>query len=43
MLKRIFGSSVNAAKVENIVRGIVIRINTCNRLLAAARETIANA
>ena len=38
-----FGGSVNAIKVENIVQEIAIRINTYNRLLAVAREAIARA
>ena len=42
-LKRMFGGSVNAVKMENIVQKIAIRINTCNRLLAVAREAIAGA
>ena len=42
-LKRMFGSSVNAVKMENIVQEIAIRINTYNRLLAVAREAIAGA
>ena len=40
-LKRMFGSSVNAVKMENIVQEIAIRINTYNKLLAVAREAIA--
>ena len=42
-LKRMFGGSVNAVKMENIVQEIAIRINTYNRLLAVAREAIAGA
>ena len=42
-LKRMFGSSVNAVKMENIVQEIVIGINTYNKLLAVAREAIAKA
>ena len=42
-LKRMFGSSVNAVKMENIVQEIAIRINTCNRLLVVAWEVIAGA
>ena len=42
-LKRMFGGSVNAVKMENIVQEIAIRINTYNRLLAVAREAIARA
>ena len=42
-LKRMFGSSVNAVKMENIVQEIAIRINTYNKLLAVAREAIAKA
>ena len=42
-LKRMFGSSVNAVKMENIVQEIAIRINTYDRLLAVAREAIAKA
>ena len=34
-LKRMFGGSVNAVRMENIVQEIAIRINTYNRLLAA--------
>ena len=40
-LKRMFGGSVNAVKIENIVQEIAIRINTYNRLLVVAREAIA--
>ena len=39
--KRIFGSSVNAVKMENIVQEIAIRVNTYNMMLAVAREAIA--
>ena len=42
-LKRMFGGSVNAVKMENIVQEIAIRINMYNRLLAVAREAIARA
>ena len=42
-LKRMFGGSVNAVKIENIVQEIAIRINTYNRLLVVAREAIAGA
>ena len=42
-LKRMFGGSVNAVKMENIVQEIAIRINTYDRLLAVAREAIAGA
>ena len=42
-LKRMFGGSVNAVKMENIVQEIAIRINMYNRLLAVAREAIAGA
>ena len=42
-LKRIFGCSVNAVKMENIVQEIAIRIRTYNILLAVAREAIAMA
>ena len=42
-LKRIFGCSVNAVKMENIVQEIAIRIRTYNMLLAVAREAIAMA
>jgi hypothetical protein len=42
-LKRMFGGSVNAVKMENTVQEIAIRINTYNRLLAVAREAIAGA
>ena len=42
-LKRMFGCSVNAVKMENIVQEIAIRIRTYNMLLAVAREAIAMA
>ena len=42
-LKRMFGGSVNAVKMENIVQEIAIRINMYNSLLAVAREAIARA
>ena len=42
-LKRTFGGSVNAVKMENIVQEIAIKINTHNRLLAVAREAISGA
>ena len=42
-LKRMFGGSVNAVKIENIVQEIAIRIITYNRLLAVAREAIVGA
>ena len=42
-LKRMFGGSVNAVKIENIVQEIAIRINTYDRLLAVARGAIAGA
>ena len=42
-LKRMFGGSVNAVKMENIVQEIAIRINTYDRLLAVARGAIVGA
>ena len=42
-LKRMFGSSVNAVKMENITQEIAIRINTHNKMLAVAREVIVKA